>query len=376
MQLKRTKHSFSMKKSHIVVALGVLAIGAVTFAIFFRSEPLINNSYTFDASRKMEIVAAGVPKYLGETRDYQRIFTELEDAGFTAFLATTQYQEHPVALSLETEIDFYPPCNPEDSQWKALRDAGIKLVVPAELVFSAFMDERTAGDPLAEIIACAGRENILGVTNYDEPAGRMWDSSITERSLKDYYNRVKRVDSTLPVLMVHAPLFASRMVEGYDEPFPVKEDRDRFFDLTKSASTYADIVGFDIYPVPVDFMGGLTSPLREGKATESHTDVIEEYLSWQREMLPSKELLYVMQGFDYRMQFASSSLDELVEQKDREIMRAPTDEEFRDMVDAALAGGVRTLIWWGQSHITESDAGLWGDIKEAATYAKSKEGVQ
>src|SRR3712207_2444919 len=147
--------------------------------------------------------AAGVPKSLGQSRDYDRIFSELRAAGFKLFFPTFQYLEQPAAKSLGFEIDFLPPCSADAPAFAALRRHNIQLVVPGEMLYpteSPFPP--FASDPLRALIACAGRNNILGVASYDEPAHQGTPESVLQR----LHQRVKQVDPTLPVLMVHAAM--------------------------------------------------------------------------------------------------------------------------------------------------------------------------
>lgn len=48
------------------------------------------------------IVMAGVPRYLGESRDYETLFNALAEAGVIAFFPTFQYQEIPAPGRGET----------------------------------------------------------------------------------------------------------------------------------------------------------------------------------------------------------------------------------------------------------------------------------
>ena len=69
------------------------------------------------------IIAAGVPKTLAESGDFESIFQTLSDAGMTVFLPTFQYQEVPEAKSLSLDHYFMPPCQPLSDPLSAMLQA-------------------------------------------------------------------------------------------------------------------------------------------------------------------------------------------------------------------------------------------------------------
>ena len=312
---------------------------------------------------KIEVIAAGVPKFLGETRNYDLIFTELREGGFTAYMPFSQYVELPEAKSLDSDIDFYLPCAPNAPQWEAMRKNNIKLLIPGYVIFDNYFESMNDNDPLAELIECVGREHVLGVLNYDEPAGPMWAGSLSKKDLLNIYQRTKNVDPSIPVLMVHGPFYASNIVEGYDEPYPRQKERDKFFDFVKEASTFADVVGFDIYPVPFGLGGGITSPSLNGEQITNIKDTYIDYLDWIKREVPGKNYFTAVQGFNFVKQFEEGYKPDNLSDSDMLNLREPTQAELQDMVDGSLAGGASMIVWWGQTHITDKDSNLWKDIK-------------
>ena len=350
-------------KAKTLLIVGMIAfIGLLLWST--QDEPLPENQYDPTSLKSIEVVAAGVPKYLGETRNYPRIFRELRDGGFTAYMPFSQFQELPEVKSLSNDIDFFLPCDSDAPQWRAMRQYGIRLVVPGHLIYHEyFVDLAGDRDPLAELVSCVGRENILGVTNYDEPSGPIWDGSLTLDDVRSLYGKIKSVDPTLPVLMVHAPFFASVPVEGLAELYPTEKERSKYFGLVEQTSTFADIVGFDVYPIPLGIGGGITSPSLQGESIKNHTDVFRDYLEWIRREVPNKTYLVTLQGFDFRMQYEPAYLMSAMKAEDIRDLRAPTREELQDMADGSLQSGARVIVWWGQTHITAKDAWLWENIR-------------
>lgn len=345
--------------SCLIVCLCLISVGL----IFYKNYTPELSIYKPIIIENPIVGVAGVPKYLGETRNYDKIFKELRDNGFSTYMAFSQYSEHPKAKSLASDADFFPPCSPNDSQWKAMRDNNIKLIIPGYIIFADYFESLTPGDPLQELIDCIGRDLIFGVTNYDEPVGSLWDGSLTKHDLYTVYRKTKEVDPTIPVLMVHAPFYASNPVEGLDYLYPTSEERDKYFRLVKEASEYADIVGFDIYPIPLGFGGGLTSPSLDGKHITNFKSAIIDYLAWIKSEVPGKIYLVTLQGFNFAMQYEGDFVPDGVSMADIKTLRNPTFKELEGMAKGAIEGGALVLLWWGQTHITPQDASLWEDIK-------------
>lgn len=113
------------------------------------------------------VFMAGVPKFLGESRDYDRIFQALADAGVTAFFPTFQYQELPDARSLGYEADFLPPCEADDPAFAAMREHGVKLIVPGQGLYPLDAFPGPDDDPLRALMHCAGEEMIQAVLSID-----------------------------------------------------------------------------------------------------------------------------------------------------------------------------------------------------------------
>lgn len=296
-----------------------------------------------------EIVAAGVPKVIGETKDYERIFKDLKVAGISAFLATFQFQEVPEPKSLGFEADFIPPCNPDDPGYRALRTSGMKLLVPGELLYRPDVEIPLAEDPLKKLIDCAGKEAIFGILSYDEPFFR----DLFEPS-KKLYKRVKEIDPTLPVFLVHGPVLAELGENGTYRPI-TQDEVEFYLQEIKKYNSYADFIGFDVYPIPPDLARNATP---YSLLPADHRKAIADHVRWLKENTGGKPYFIALQAFAYK-----DLGDEWLGKKTIDVY--PTREELNDMVRIAKEGGVSKVIWWGQSLIKKSNLSFWNDVLEA-----------
>ena len=184
------------------------------------------------------VVAAGLPESVIADRDYDRAFGELADAGISGLFPQFSHI-----------ADLLAPYSSDDAAFRALRRHGIKLLVPGHMVYPLEALPSLEQDPMRQIIECAGRDAVLGITNYDEPA-----FSHELGQVEWLYDRVKQVDDTLPVWMVHAPI--PRWFPGYEiRDASVRRNRTHDPDSpipreVAGSIEFADLVGFDVYPVP------------------------------------------------------------------------------------------------------------------------------
>ncbi|WP_322867277.1 hypothetical protein U5922_014495 [Aquicoccus sp. G2-2] len=211
-----------------------------------------------------------------------------------------------------------------------------------------------SADPLSQIIACVGRKNIAAVTNYDEAAFQ----GISEKSVEALYNRVKQIDSTLPVFMVHAPILT-------DKPqFANTGHVDRYLEAVKRYSRYADVVGFDVYPVPSLISKAATPTSR--LAVVGPDQAIAQYTAWVKANIPDKKTLIVLQGFAYTDLYAPEFVQKNVPAPLRAIIKPPSRNEIDSMVAQAKAAGVGVIIWWGQASLNSTEDAPWPDILRSA----------
>lgn len=293
--------------------------------------------------------AAGVPKSLGGSRDYDRIFAALKAAKIALFLPTSIYQISPETKSLEREGDLLPPCTAASPAIAALVKADLRLVAPANLLYPANRAlPPIASDPLRALIACLGRDHLFGVLAYDEPAHQKLAPDLSRR----LYERVKAVDPSLPVLMVHAPLKPTL------ERDSTAAGRAAYLAQVLAHSRYADIVGFDLYTIPQS-MARIGTP-QSGDRTVDYATAARDYAAWLRQNLPGKRHLAVLQAFSYADQYAPSPWRDA--EAKRLAVRPPSADELRQMARLSIDGGASVVFWWGESLLPSEDAPLWHDV--------------
>ncbi|MBA4073607.1 MAG: hypothetical protein C0508_01115 [Cyanobacteria bacterium PR.023] len=304
------------------------------------------------------VLVAGVPKPIAARRNYDEIFAELQAGGIKVFLPFTQYQEAPEPKSLGFETDFFPQYKKDDNAINAMKRHGIKLLVAAEILYPDGKFGAPSDDPLRKLIAWAGRENIYAVYAYDEPAHRGLPVSQSQA----LYQRVKSIDSTLPVLMVHAPILADT------EKQLSESERTNYLNRVRQHSQWADIVVFDIYPIPKE-LAKLTGPYAHGREL-GYSDLIPQYSRWLKENLPMKKYGVVLQGFSMANHYDEATLKTIYSALPREVtatIRTPSSRELESMVGLAKASGCSVIGWWGQSMLkTDTELKFWQELKRVS----------
>lgn len=304
------------------------------------------------------VLAAGVPKPIAARRNYDEIFGELQAGGIKVFLPFTQYQEAPEPKSLGFETDFFPQYKKDDNAINAMKRHGIKLLVAAEILYPDGKFGAISDDPLRKLIAWAGRENIYAVYAYDEPAHRGLPVSQSQA----LYKRVKSIDSTLPVVMVHAPILADT------EKQLSETERTNYLNRVKQHSQWADTVVFDIYPIPKE-LAKLTGPYARGLEL-GYSDLIPQYASWLKENLPTKKYGVVLQGFSMANHYDEATLKTIYSALPREVtstIRTPSSRELESMVGLAKTCGCSIIGWWGQSMLkTDTELKFWQELKRVS----------
>lgn len=293
------------------------------------------------------IGVAGVPRELGATRDYDRIFATLAAHDIGLFYPVFQYVEAPRSRSLGFETDFVPPCRPDAPALAAMRAHGIRLIVPAGLLYDrATPLPPLEHDPLEALIACAGIDAIYGVLSYDEPA----HAGIPPETTQALYQRVKAVAPEMPVLMVHAPLRVQRGAPGGDPA------RLAYLASVAEHSRHADIVGFDTYPIPTP-IARVGAPDASGHILDE-TTVVEAYLDFMKRAAPGKRYLAVIQNFSPADQYAPELLARVPAEL-RAQARPPTRAELETMLHEAVQHGASVVVWYGAGFTKTEDAPEW-----------------
>lgn len=289
------------------------------------------------------VIAAGVPKPIGERANYDEMFAQLKAAGIDVFMPFSEYQEVPEPKTLSYEVDFYPQHKRSDAAKIALRKHDMKVLVPASILYGDGDAEMPPlqQDPLRRLIDWLGRKYVFGVYAIDEPVLQNTSAS----KCKAIYDRVKQVDRTLPVIMVHASI-----PEGCDTSAKVSD----YLEKVKVASQYADIVGFDVYPVPAHLMK-VKSPYSALDVYPPPARTVADYIRFLKEQLPGKQHIMILQAFSLRDQGHNALLATLYRD------RRPTKEELQSMA-AEVRRNHAILGWWGQSLLKKDGLAFWNDV--------------
>ncbi|CAN7592825.1 calcium-binding protein [Rhizobium sp. LjRoot254] len=297
----------------------------------------------------MIVGTAGVPLALGETRNYDLIFSQLEAAGVKVYFPCTQYQEIPLPQSLGFETDFLPPPfgTADPGVYEAMRAHGIKLAVNAEQLYDLSQAFPPAEmDPLRALIDAAGRDLLYGVYGPDEPSAREIDPAVSRR----LYEHIKAIDSSLSVMQVHAS------INEENPEMQTPEGRDAYLATVLEHARWADIVGFDVYTNGASV--GATTPYSNGQLAPP-AQAVRDYMTWLAEKLPEKLHTMVLQAFSPADLYSPEALAQM----DPDLIaasRGPTALEMRDML--AATEGAEAVFWWGQSHIRDSSSGMWQNL--------------
>ena len=298
--------------------------------------------------------AAGVPRDLAAPRDYAVLFQTLQDQGVDWFIPTFQYQEIPEAMSYGYELDFIPPCSAQDAAFTALMQSDVRLLIPAELIYPegvSVVEASSSKDPLLELIECTGEEKIAAVVSYDEAIF----NRIPVSQVQQLYTHVKSIRPEMPVMMVHAPI--QDTLTGFERLWW----RNMYRSLVRLYSNYADVIGFDVYPIPADIA---QIAAISGRPECTGVCLVQDYALWLQQVFPDKERLMVLQGFSYPDLFDS---DYLIEQLPADVIatiRPPNSTELQEMVDIIKMTETDNIIWWGQASLPLQTTQPWADIVE------------
>ena len=322
----------------------ITALGGLLFVSFREEKRFISQS-----NKNIEIITVGVPRPMAETRDYDTIFKELKSAGINGFLGYFLYEEAPEPKSLGYEADFLPPCTADMPSLKTLRENHMQLLIPGEILYPSGNIPPLDQDPLKQLLACVGLDSVLGVLSYDEPAWRNENLFEASRLL---YQRVKEVDSSLLVFMVQSALPAIVIENGVSRPITEAES-DLYFDEVKKYNHYADIIGFDVYPIPTD-IASLSTPYTRGRLMTDYKTLLSDYLKWLKENSAGKPFFMALQAFSY------DNLDKRWSAS--ESKKKPTPAELADMIAITKDNGASYIVWFGPSYLTKDDLPFWQDV--------------
>ncbi len=161
--------------------------------------------------------------------------------------------------------------------------------------------------------------------------------------LHQAYTLIKELDKNHPIWMNHAPRNSMESLRKFSE--------------------CADIVGCDIYPVP------LHPNLRHSDLADQTLASVGAYTRRMQAIDPKKPVWMVIQGFDWGMLQGDVYERSGSEKKG---FRPPTLEEIRFMGFDCIVNGARGILFWGTSYVPR-DMQLWNDL---ITFAKEIKSLQ
>lgn len=294
-------------------------------------------------AHEIDFFAAGVPEKLGASSNFDAIFAQLKDAGINVFMPFGQYQELPEPKSLKYENQFYPQFKTDDRAIEALRRHEMKLLIPGAILYPEGKMPPLSEDPLRKLVAWVGRKNVYGVYTFDEPVLNKMTTQCDA-----LYKRVKDIDPSLPVVMVHAPI---------PEGVTTRAGFDKHLAEVKAVSRFCDVVGFDVYAIPKDLMK-VQGPYSGPGIVLDYRRALTEYIRWLKENLSEKKHLMILQAFCLRDQGHPFWLAKLYGD------RRPTGAELEDMAKITTDAKV-SMGWWGQSLVKDNDTHFWNDVLNA-----------
>lgn len=157
--------------------------------------------------------------------------------------------------------------------------------------------------------------------------------------------------------------FAYNVLKQYDPSHPVWMNfapRNSMTSLRHFAQC-ADIVGCDIYPVPMH------PKLRHSDLADQTMSCVGAYTRRMQEIDPYKPVWMVLQGFDWALlqgEIYERSGDE------QRGFRPPTLQEIRFMGFDCIVNGARGILFWG-THYIDKKSQLWNDLLTFANEIQS-----
>ncbi len=177
------------------------------------------------------------------------------------------------------------------------------------------------------------------MANIEKTKAEIWER------LMQSYQIIKEIDPKHPVWANHAPRNSMESLRRF--------------------STCADIIGCDIYPVPMH------PKLRHSDLMDQTMSSVGAYTRRMQEIDPKKPVWMVIQGFDWGMLQGDVYERSGNEQKG---FRPPTLNEIRFMGFDCIVNGARGILFWG-THCVPRDMQLWTDLISFAKEIKSLQPV-
>jgi len=212
----------------------------------------------------------------------------------------------------------------------ALPDAALKdklnaMRAKAETAYATGQPE--VGEQIADDIwRELGKEQPqpgLNLSNAPERAQKLGNGMV------EGYKFLRDTDPNHPVWMNHAPRNSIEQLAFFNRG--------------------ADVVGCDIYPVPLGKTG-------HSDLSDRTLACVGAYTRRMQAAAPDKPVWMALQGFGW------ADLNETAGAKDREEMRKPTLEETRFMAYDAIVNGARGILYWGTAYMGDAPV-FWKELR-------------
>lgn len=182
-----------------------------------------------------------------------------------------------------------------------------------------FAEAEALADSIWEALGEPSPNAGFGLSNAPERAAKMCQGMV------DGYRHLKAIDPAHPIWMNHAP----------------RNQIDQLAAFNKAA----DIVGCDIYPVPV------SNHVHHSDLAMQRMPSVGDYTDRMQAAAPGKPVWMVLQGFGWGA-LQKDGDPEVVEE-----LRSPTLAETRFMAWDAVVHGARGVLYWG-THAMPEDAAI------------------
>lgn len=267
--------------------------------------------------------------------------TQARTAGLTEMAETLA--GHPALLAWEVPDEALWNCWYIPSGWRGDEEPSLLSEKVESLEDTALRTElrkalheagrlRGIGDHArAEAIA----DGIWDRLGEKSPRPNLYFSKAAERSaamadgMVQGHTLLRKLDPDHPIWMNHAPRNQIAQLANFNRA--------------------ADIVGCDIYPVPVE------GAVRHSDLVDRTLSSVGAYTDRMQAAAPEKPVWMVLQGFGW-----GDILPERPEEE-REELRQPTARESRFMAYDAIVHGTRGILYWG-SHYTDKTTEFWPDL--------------
>ncbi len=169
--------------------------------------------------------------------NFDEVFSKMAASCQSIFMPFSIYEEIPAVKSTEYEGLFFPPgadLDPlgaiREQIFTAMEAHGIKMIVPAALLYPTSVIP-IENDPLVALLNAVGDRDLLaGFYTYDEPVLQ----GVPLTALQAFYEHVKALRPDLNVIQVNAAVEAGNDVQAYLEQ-------------VKITAQFADMLGWSIY---------------------------------------------------------------------------------------------------------------------------------